>query len=77
MFRSMFGPITIRVHGPGQAIIIVLFAVGINLNVSGSQFFPRCVQVIYGGGRLLPGVYRKQCIEQTLPLRRNSCSVIP
>jgi hypothetical protein len=49
MFRSMFGPITIRVHGPGQAIIIVLFAVGINLNVSGSQFFPRRVQVIYGG----------------------------
>jgi hypothetical protein len=48
---------------------IVLFAVGINLNASCSQFFQQRVQVIYPG-RLLPGVYRKHCIGQTLPLRR-------
>src|ERR1700730_13255706 len=57
-------------HDPGQGSIIVLFAVGINLNAGCSQFFQQRVHVIYARGRLLPRCYRKHCIEQTLPPRR-------
>lgn len=64
---SMFDPITILVHDPGQATIIVVFAVGINLNASCSQFFQQPVQVVYVGG------VRSRVLQETL-YRANSAA---